>query len=265
MDASTCVGVAQPKCGPMLYTGPMVRRLLDGSKTQTRRGSDLPHASNLGIWQPDMVGGAGGGVDRYGREQTLRAAWTHSRSGQCIAARYGVGDRIWVREAIIADSDMEAGTDGVRYLADDAYVPVPIDSSDPNTIGQDAYDRVRWYGNDDPAMEYRIVPSIHMPRWASRITLEITGIAAQRLRDITDEDAKAEGLSCLTKDGGRVYKYGIPDRDGWPGNDNDGWHWAEWEIDPRQAYFRLWDKINGKGSADRNPPVFVYHFKRITP
>lgn len=101
-----------------------------------------------------------------------------------------------------------------------------------------------------------------MPRWASRITLEVTGIRVERLQDISEEDAIAEGLSGITKDG-KLIKYGIPDQDGLPGTDNTGWPWRDWQKDPRDAYRRLWESINGRGSWDANPWVWVVEFKRV--
>lgn len=74
-----------------------------------------------------------------------------------------------------------------------------------------------------------------MPSFATRIRREIISVDVQRLRDITHDQAAAAGLSCLTKDGGTTYKYGISDRDGLPGTDNTGWPWSEWEVDPRKA------------------------------
>ncbi len=78
-------------------------------------------------------------------------------------------------------------------------------------------------------------PASRMPSFATRIRREIISVDVQRLRDITHDQAAAAGLSCLTKDGGATYKYGIPDRDGLPGTDNTGWPWFEWEVDPRKA------------------------------
>ena len=105
-------------------------------------------------------------------------------------------------------------------------------------------------------------PSIHMPRWASRILLEITGVRVELLQDISEEDAIDEGLKAITKDG-KLIKYGIPDRDGYPGADDFGWNWGDWDKSPVLAYKRLWQSINGKGSWDLNPFVWVIEFKRI--
>ncbi|MDO4705741.1 MAG: hypothetical protein Q4A98_05985 [Comamonadaceae bacterium] len=102
-----------------------------------------------------------------------------------------------------------------------------------------------------------------MPRWASRILLEVTGVRVQRLQDISEEEAIAEGLKTLSKDGGRTWKSGLPDRDGLP--DGDGWPWREWEKDPRRAYKRLWEFIHGPKSWDQNPWVWVIEFRRVEP
>lgn len=105
-------------------------------------------------------------------------------------------------------------------------------------------------------------PSIFMPRWASRITLEVVGVRVERLQDITNEDAKAEGLKSITKDNITI-KWGIPDADGYPGTDDIGWPWSDWNVNPIAAYKRLWESINGPGSWDSNPWVWVIEFKKI--
>jgi len=121
------------------------------------------------------------------------------------------------------------------------------------------------YRADDGMFASRWRPSIHMPRWASRITLEVESVRVERLQDISEEDAIAEGIQANSKDGGITVKYGISDRDGWPGNDDHGWHWHEWCKTPREAYLKLWEKINGPGSVQANPWVWVVTFKRIKP
>jgi len=102
------------------------------------------------------------------------------------------------------------------------------------------------------------------PRFA-RLWLEVVSVREERVQDITEEDAKREGLTGLTKDGSLV-KWGIPDRDGWPGTDDDGWPWTDWNADPRAAFRRLWDSINGTKPgcawAD-NPLVARIEFKRV--
>lgn len=106
-------------------------------------------------------------------------------------------------------------------------------------------------------------PSIHMPKWASRIWIEVTGVRKERLQDITRASAIAEGLKRLSKDGGITCKYGIPDRDGMWGTDDYGWPWRDWDQDPRVAFSRLWDGVNGKGAWASNPTVHVIEFRRV--
>jgi len=103
-------------------------------------------------------------------------------------------------------------------------------------------------------------PSIFMPRSASRVTLEVLSVRTERLQDISHNDAVSEGIRAVSKDGS-TYKWGIPDMDGYPGNDNHGWPWQQWEDTPIKAFRKLWESINGKGSWAENPEVFVITFK----
>ena len=122
---------------PIIFSGPMVRSLLDGRKTQTRR-----------VLKPQPQG-----------EQPKN--WTRANDK---AVRYAPGDRLYVREAI-----NKVSTPGdVVYRAD-----------------------FEAGGNDGAGLGWR--PSIHMPRWASRLTLTVTDVRVQRLQDISEEDARAEG------------------------------------------------------------------------
>jgi hypothetical protein len=109
----------------------------------------------------------------------------------------------------------------------------------------------------------RMIPSIHMPKEAARIWLKVTDIRVERLQDISEADAIAEGLKCITKDG-KLYKFGIPDSDGYPGTDDSGWPWQEWEARAEDAYKKLWKKINGRESWDANPWVWVISFEVLS-
>lgn len=159
--------------------------------------------------------------------------------------RWAVGDRLWVRETVQADELYDDDVLGVRYLADDFFRPLPdTDEAKENHF------RLRCYNSTDPDLDaYKKVPSIHMPRWASRITLDVTAVRVERLQDIAEADARAEG----------IIKY------------DDGWHW-EPNPEPkygrligdtaRLAYGGLWETINGTGSWDANPWVAVIEFHR---
>ncbi len=199
---------------PILFSGPMVMAILDGRKTQTRpivkQQPDSRHCrvdfEHGFLKESSMIGGC----------------WSVSRKQVCP---YGKpGDRLWVREAF-----WQAGC----WVRPDAL----RDEGDAATVWQGSKDGVYYCADmpDKPDWGFRKRPSIHMPRWASRINLEITGVRVERLQAISCNDAISEGLDCLTKDGS-LYKYGIADRDRLPGNDDHGWHWSEWEVDPRMAY-----------------------------
>lgn len=213
---------------PILFSGPMVHTLLDGRKTQTRRiVKPQPHHGPVG--QMVNLGGADWAMD----DGDLSGQW------RCP---YGVpGDLLWVRES--------------GELVRDAY------DHDPAT-GQDLWRDVGWVHSADgtiaekahpfqiaPLADWigdcaRLVrPSIHMPRWASRLTLRITDVRIERLLECSDDDARAEGLQWVT-----------------PGMYSVGGGLPIIGSDPRQVYFELWDHINGAGSAAANPWVWVVSF-----
>ncbi len=122
-----------------------------------------------------------------------------------------------------------------------------------------------YYKASDPAADsHKWKPSIHMPKVAARIWKEVISVKIERLHDINQDEAKAEGFACITKDGGRAYKYGIPDADGLPGVDNIGWPWQDWETNPVKAFEKLWYRINGEESWIANPWVWVIEFKVLS-
>jgi hypothetical protein len=194
---------------PILFSAPMVRALLDGSKTQTRRVvKPQPEAEHGGepYW---FVGGY--------RAWRARGCTDSIRSGSHneIACPYGKpADRLWVRE-----THMDLGA-CYLYRADAA-------AEQERAIVA-------------PRQPWR--PAIHMPRAASRITLEITGVRVERLQDISPEDCWAEGIQEM-RDAG----------------DENG----ELRGSVRQDYQALWESINGPGSWDANPWVWVVEFKRL--
>lgn len=172
---------------PIIFSGPMVRAILDGRKTQTRRVLQFQG------W-PEAI------VRRFPEQKA--------------GTEYFAGDTLWVREkwkphstfARVPPRDIPISN--VFYEADQAYAP----SNTP------------W------------VPSIHMPRWASRLTLKVTGIKVERVQDISRADVQAEGIT---------------EREGLPIADVvTGWH---------EPFAALWDSINGKkpGRAWADNPWIV--------
>lgn len=206
------------KSRPILFNGPMVRALLDGRKTQTRRVFKLPNGHR---WD-DLQGGADSGnieCDKW------PGTW-HVSEFRCP---YGQpGDQLWVRETWYCDD--------FRVQCGPYLKPDDMDVTAAREDGTLVYaaDGLSPYEADQPVWK----PSIHMPRWASRITLEIVSVRIERLQDISRGDAMAEGCP-------------FP-------NMADG-------DDPRKWYADLWNTINGPGSWDANPLVWVVEFKVVRP
>lgn len=203
------------KITPMLFNDEMVRAIVDGRKTQTRRlvkAKHLPFIENLldglldGKWNQRPL--------PYGKQ----------------------GDLIYVRETFgewpAADSDRRE--DSIIYRATD---------------------------DDWECRMFNWRPSIHMPRWASRLTLKIKSIRIERLQDISEEDAKAEGVSpnCVLKDHsecgdhhGEYIRYANP---------------MDWDCGPAysatESFQTLWEAINGLGSWNENPWLWVIEYEPI--
>ena len=209
----------------MIFTSEMVRAILDGRKTQTRRPVKFPvHDKNLGC---ELAGNELAG---------------ELSAGNYLNSAFGKpGDRIWVRETfqgpLFDYEQMDA------YLEDSSRFETPefcqyAADGGPRPEYQDADDNLRhgWR------------PSIHMPRWASRILLEITDVRVERLNAISEEDARAEGII----DGGCL-NCGEPEPCGC----------ANPEPDATDAFAYLWQSIYGQESWNANPWVWVIEFKRV--
>jgi len=204
---------------PILFNTAMVRALLDGSKTQTRR---VVKPQSDKIYEGTSF--ADSRVILFPTERTNEFG---TMIGGSIECPYGnPGDLLWVREAfqevIISQIGAEEKETDIAYMATPANFPGP------------------WK------------PSIHMPRWASRLTLRITDVRVERVQDISETDATAEGINIL-HDGefGEVYQ-GILNHS---------------PISPtaKKAFEDLWDSINDKTGFgwDQNPWVWVVEFEVI--
>ncbi|HCB9327694.1 TPA: morphogenetic protein [Klebsiella variicola] len=201
----------------MIFNAEMVRAILDGRKTQTRRIMTVqPESSEFGL--------------RYIAESSLAkevGMYFWSQSDACgmkarskpFACPYGKpGDRIWVRET------------WARYNIDQNSHDIAYRATTPADWPEEGHWR----------------PSIHMPRWASRILLEITGVRVERLNAISQEDAQAEGME-LT---GWRPTYSDPDSGG--------------EVmTPYDNFAELWSSIYGAENWQANPWVWVIEFKRV--
>lgn len=223
---------------PILFSAPMARAILAGRKTMTRRVvkpqpagkqrvvEGLAHVT-VGMNPADdgAVWYVGDGVSR----------------GTEVRCPYGsFGDRLWVRETWTPDHRDFYPHFPAVYKADAAY------DYERNEKGE-VYspEQKSWY-------PYRWRPSIHMPRWASRITLQVEAVRVERLQDITEADAIAEGMHKFH--GVAFYGY---DPHGTPGD-----FVGDTAV---EAFAKLWDKINGNGSWDVNPWVWVVSFSVVKP
>lgn len=230
---------------PILFSAPMVRALLAGTKTQTRRLVKLPHQNPLGKWEPVQCGGPNGGRTRDGKILPLQQAIGHSRTGEILLCPHGQpGDRLWVRETWagpLVDGDVAE-----RYGFDWADYRKPTFCS----YAADGGPRPEFM-DADGNLQQRWTSGIHMFRWASRILLEVTEVRVERLQDISEADAKAEGAS---------FHDGL-------GIGHSGWRHDFGDVhgDARSAYARLWEQINGPGSWAANPWVWAVSFRMVTP
>ena len=183
--------------------------------------------------------------------------WWNSRGNHLDPCPYGqIGDQLWGRETCRAEELQYAGwEDGVRYLADNAWRVIENTSE-----AADKWHDLASYGMKKSGLpECRTVPAIHMPRWASRIQLEITGIRVERLQDISEEDAIAEGIVEWYSGEQKRYMLAPDDTSGIFGK-SGAWKPCR---SAREAYCTLWESINVPGSWDSNPWVWVIEFRRI--
>jgi hypothetical protein len=209
---------------PILFSGPMVRALLDGRKTQTRR-MVKPQPDRVELFPEGWGRNDGGAVNMFA---PLRCPF-----GQ-------PGDRLWVRESVAID-----------YFASAPWLEPEKRHgyrADWNSRAADVVPEPKW------------TPSIHMPRWASRITLEVTGVRVERLKDISESDAVAEGARRFD-DLPSIHPYGQDPRWSMEEPTSAG----QCLTTARFAFGNFWESINGPDSWDANPFVWVVEFKRVTP
>lgn len=186
---------------PILFNPEMVRAILEGRKTQTRR-----------IIKPQF----------YEKPSDI-LMWP------CPFGK--VGEHLWVRETFC---DWGAGSNRIQYKADTSDLD--------EEMSRQAMGKIIW------------TPSIHMPRWASRLTLEITEIRVERLRDISEDDAMAEGVEF---------------DHGWEGEPSYGYldYLSADEsfkfLTAKRSFQSLWESINGENSWSKNPWVWVVSFKEV--
>ncbi|WLI49288.1 hypothetical protein [Pseudomonas sp. FP833] len=219
---------------PILFSAPMVRAILEGRKTVTRRVMKLqPDAdATITVESYNVAVTNRRGYQEAGPE--IFGAWWRDGESGCKCPYGQPGDRLWVRETWYCDH--------FEVMRGPYLKPDDLDIREALEDGTLVYaaDGLSSYEQEQPTWK----PSIHMPRWASRILLEITDVRVERLQDISRADIRAEGLQCPPE---------LASDDVSP-NYRD-WYPAAWR--------ELWESTGGDWNA--NPWVWVVEFKRVTP
>jgi len=232
---------------PIIFSGPMIRAIIEGRKTQTRRPVTMPGWSTVDGYSPRAIrriwDGLGwndvyvdpGGADIFVPGPYLKVAFPAEGSRHRVRCVYQPGDALWVRE--------KWGADHWYYIKQ--------------------YQAETWRGTPDPSSagihyaaserDLGIFPAgywrspIHMPRWASRITLEIESVRVERVQEISEADAEAEGCRA------GVYQ----------GRNRAGEPCEVRQSSAIEAYAQLWNSLHGHGAWDRNDWVWALTFRRL--
>ena len=237
---------------PILFSAPMVRAILAGRKSQTRRAlkpqpqarGDFHIKGDDGLptstWRPEI-----------GWDATKRAFGFRMQCGCCLnqfhKLRWAPGDSLWVRETLTVNGD------GLEYAADGEICHNLFDADTNAEAATELWNRRAHI--DGPDLHPTAVPSIHMPRWASRITLDVTDVRVERLQAISDADALAEGIYWSEDFEGYCSGRGPDETVDFHGSD------------PVRSFEKLWDAINGMTSPngwDANPWVAAITFQRVS-
>jgi len=225
---------------PIIFSAPMVRAILDGKKTQTRRIVKAgPIAAGIGwsMW--------------YDRKLDCQL---NDRQFATMRCPHGtIGDRLWVRETWMEDPPDDGTWEYVQYAGcpnDSRLSDIP----ERFRASQHVIHKASWTGS-----ELRWRSPIHMPRWASRLTLEITEARVQRLQDISEEDAKAEGCAVTCGGCGNDVNDEEQAEAHWPCDGQD-----DADASARYGFRRAWNAINGKRAPwESNPWVWAITFRMV--
>ena len=230
---------------PILFSTPMVRAILDGRKTQTRR---------IIKPQPYVLNSTSAELNQLFKDGLMHRACPYGK----------IGDLLWVRETW-ADLTEGYGTPWERFNLKPPFIWYKADGDQPD-IGNGASQLESWK------------PSIFMPRWASRITLRITNVRVERLQDISEMDAIAEGVAPLFTEEEIARRPELNSCKGayrnylWhgligktiTGKQSDAWECQYSGYDnAKNSFSSLWESINGSGSWEATPWVWVVEFERV--
>lgn len=228
---------------PIIFSAPMIRALLAGTKTQTRRTSGLTDVNFCpDAWTLHSVGALGymakaSAKGKFGATFESRKIELGALTVCPQRLPYAPDDRLWVREAhSLHNAQGQGREDGKRWGPWGGL---------PTVVSPDGTEIAYFREGFDRSGAPRWRPSIHMPRWASRITLTVTDVRVQRVQNITEADAMAEGIVPVTAPNGHT-TYQIP-----------GLLCGQTAI---RAYAILWDTLHGPGAWRSNPWVEAVSF-----
>ncbi|MEL5431682.1 hypothetical protein [Serratia nevei] len=233
---------------PVIFNGEMVRAILDGRKTQTRRVVSDRHLHLIDV------------ASQIGECYPLESGINHANSQSYYRdlCPFGwAGDRLWVRETWgVVSHDFDENERIIDWVPDrpaTAIHEMPFGNGYYSGHAIYAADGEFIWGDDDGHGERSCwKPSIHMPRWASRITLEITAVRVERLNDISEEDAEAEGIDMEALYDSQDCYDCIAD------------HNMTGRPTVTGAFKYLWESIYGVDSWNANPWVWVIEFKQVS-
>jgi hypothetical protein len=211
----------------------MARAWHEGRKTVTRR--------ILKTQPPSAYKPTGYGIDQWGESKGKWGVEFHdcAHEAKFYPCPYPPGSTVIIAEPLVNVGGI------VKYAADQVAI---VSEGVPLAWG--------WKVNS--------LSGRYMPNWAARSWARIVSVRAERLQEITEEDALLEGIAQRSKDNGRTWKYGITDRSNDPGTDGGiGWPWHEWARSGIEAYATLIDKVNKPGTWQANPFVFRYELEKL--
>lgn len=242
---------------PILFSGEMVRAILDGRKTQTRRIVKPQPDDCLGLSELHRLYPAS--YPNHWAESGASVFQLRDGDARSWKCPYGQpGDLIWVRESFWQSSrypfTMPCGEASPQEMNWGSRIHYASDGKPENTPNRHYPNGLKggYISAPDPDAVWFVRPSIHMPRWASRLTLEIVSVRVERLQDISEEDAKTEGAECLIFDNCTDLDRELLDM---PSMENG--------VPYRNGFALLWQSINGPGSWDANPWVWVIEYRAI--
>lgn len=245
---------------PILFSAPMVRAILEGRKTQTRRVVKSPRMTAIADGKPcgpilfDLERAHSDSLKQCGY---LHVPFAHPQDGweknpkhdtrmRVYCPHGSPGDRLWVKETyrvgMECDDTKPSDVESMPFSEDDPFTGV-----------------VHFEADGAPTEGFgKLRPGLFMCRWMSRITLEIVSVRVERLQEISEADAIAEGVQT------HAQKYGLPEM---KLHGTTPWYRYDGEacaaVSAKESYRTLWESINGPGSWSANPRVWVIEFRRI--